>query len=213
MDLYQFHALASKLEEIPLPGLAAQLKMAPEFRSAFAKKFLLPKKDSKIAAVLLLLFPDATGDLHFALIRRPDYKGTHAKQISFPGGKSETQDASLWDTALRETEEEIGVSKEEIQWVRAMTPTYIPPSNFTVHPFVGLCEAQPMLMAEEKEVEEILQIPLSDLMNDDFQSMGWVSPSYAGKVQVPVYTFLDLNVWGATAMMLSEFKQLMQLIK
>lgn len=213
MNFNQFQSLSSKLEEIPLPGLAAQLKMAPEFRSAFAEKFLTPSKDSKIAAVLLLLFPNAQGELQFVLIRRPDYKGTHAKQISFPGGKMEKQDGSLWDTAIRETEEEIGISKDKIQLVRAMTSTYIPPSNFYVHPFVGMCLETPELIPEEKEVDEILQIPLADLMNDAYQSSGWVNPSYAGKVEVPVYTFLDLNVWGATAMMLSEFKHMIQLVK
>lgn len=213
MHLDQFYALFSKLEEIPLPGLQAQLKMAPEFRTKFAEKFLHPPKDSKIASVLLLLFPNDVGNLHFALIRRPDYKGTHAKQISFPGGKSEKEDASLWETAIRETEEEIGVPKSEIHLIRALTPTYIPPSNFTVHPFVGFCNKTPDFIPEEKEVEEILQIPLNDLLDDHYEALGWVKPSYAGKVEVPVYTFLNLNVWGATAMMLSEFKQLMQLLK
>lgn len=213
MDLYQFHAIASKLEEIPLPGLEAQLKMAPTFRTAFAEHFTPPPKDSKIAAVLLLLFPTATGDINFVLIRRPAYNGTHAKQISFPGGKAEPQDRSLWETALRETQEEVGVERNDVQLIRALTPTYIPPSNFLVHPYVGICTQTPKFIAEEKEVEEILYISLVDLMNDAHETFGWVSPSYAGKVEVPVYNFDTLEVWGATAMMLSEFKHLMRLAK
>ena len=149
---------------------------------------------------------------HFTLIQRTAYKGTHGGQISFPGGKQEAEE-SLKETALRETFEEIGVAPDKIQVLGEITQIYIPPSNFLVSPFVGFVDFEPVFTPEVKEVEEIIEVKISDLTDD--------SNIKQKKIKVGKYTetpvlidvpYFDLNhntVWGATATILSEVRQML----
>lgn len=134
----------------PLPGRNAQFKMAPENRvdvQHTAQKENIGQK----SAVMVLIFPEK-GIPNICFIRRQDDQGPHSGQISFPGGRVEEKDSNLWDTALRETAEEIGVSERDTQYVGKLTPLYIPVSNFWVHPFIGCLQNYPGSRLVEKRL-------------------------------------------------------------
>lgn len=95
------------------------------------------------SAVLLLLFPDK-GSLNLLFIKRAEDGGKHSGQIAFPGGKFEENDNILENTALRETEEEVGIKKEDIKILKSLTSLLIPVSNFSVKPFVGIIDYKPI---------------------------------------------------------------------
>lgn len=205
--------LNSKIEEIPKPGLNAQLKMAPPQR--YDKDRRLPKipKDVRYAAVMMLLYPCQQGELNFCLIQRTTYNGKHSGQISFPGGKKESNDHDFWDTALRETQEEIGVDASKITLLTALSSTYIPPSNFFVYPYMAIMDHRPRFMAEIEEVDQIIEVPLRALLSDDAIQKATISASYTREIEVPIFLFDQHKVWGATAMILSEARELIRLAK
>src|SRR5690606_7847625 len=126
-----------------LPGEAAHLKMSPSLRVRTSEVAKQPGFNPKQSAVIILLYPE--NDIWYnVLIKRPEYKGTHSGQIAFPGGRFEENDVTFDITALRECEEEIGVSRELITVLGKLTEIYIPPSNFMVHPYIGYCEEKPV---------------------------------------------------------------------
>lgn len=131
---------------VRLPGKEAQYKMAPEGRiTSFSNT------NAVNGSVLILLFP--LKDLHLVLIRRSDYAGLHSGQVSFPGGKSEPGDPDLVHTALRESYEEVGIKKENIEIIGNLTPLYIPPSNFNVLPVIGYSKKEPIFHINHREVK------------------------------------------------------------
>ena len=204
----KFKSLLSKVIDLPLPGIEAQKKMVPMFRVEELVKKPLDKKTAKKSAVLLLFYPNLHGDTCFVLIERGLYNGVHSGQISFPGGKKEPNDITFWDTALREAKEEVGVSSSEIEQLKTLSTFYIPPSNFIVYPFMGLINNTPFFKKEVKEVEKIIEVPLYKLLDPSNETRGTIKTSYAGEVDVPMYVFDDVKVWGATATVLSEMKEL-----
>ena len=205
----KFESLLPKVIDLPLPGIKAQKKMAPMFRIQELIETPLNKKKAKKSAVLILFYPSDDGQTHFVLIQRTVYSGVHSGQISFPGGKMDSTDKSFWDTALREAYEEINVPSSYIDKVVALTDFYIPPSNFVVYPFVGVMKNKFLFEREIKEVEKIIEVPLSDLLSSANETRGTVLTSYVGEVNVPMYIFDDdVKVWGATATILSEMKEL-----
>lgn len=196
--------------EKPLPGTKAQFKMAPYERvlKAFASKIMgRPKKES---AVLCLFYPKH-GETYFALILRNTYKGVHSAQIGFPGGKVEETDDSLEDTALRETEEEVGIKREQIEIIGRLTEVFIPPSGFQVHPFVGFCKTLPDFEPNPDEVSKIIETPLSTLMDESNVGKKKITVSAVKlKINYPFFDIEGETVWGATAMMLSELKEMIR---
>lgn len=183
---------------------AAQLKMAPQPRP------LRPAEapgTPKLAGVLVLLYPSPdNGDLHFALMRRTEYKGVHSGQISLPGGKHEAGE-TFEQTALRETCEELGVC-EEIDVIGALTPLYIPPSDFEVHPIVGISAARPVWSPDATEVAEVIEVPLDMLFDDSIKAQeDRIVRADWPPLRVHYYQISGHKVWGATAVMLSEFEQ------
>ena len=140
---------------------------------------------------------------------RKTYKGVHSNQIGFPGGKVEETDIDLKATALRETHEEVGVSPEKVTIIKSLSEVYIPPSNFEVQPFIGLSNTLLSFEAQESEVEEIVEIRVSDFLDDSNLFSQRLSTSYAENVEVPAFRLNGHVVWGATAMMLSEIKELL----
>ncbi|WP_371414618.1 CoA pyrophosphatase [Flavobacterium sp. 140616W15] len=117
-----------------LPAEVAHYKMAPLERMEVMKNIDSKVSNPRVAAVMMLLYPK-NEIAHLVLIVRNAYNGVHSSQIAFPGGKYEKDDGNYAYTALRETHEEIGVLPGKIEVIKAFTPTYIPPSNFIVHPF------------------------------------------------------------------------------
>lgn len=207
MQFSLFNQISSKIKKIELPGQDAQLLLAPEFRRE-SLKITYDVQNVRKAGVLVLFYPDVKGETCFVLILRKSYRGVHSGQVALPGGKIEKQDKDLIETALRETEEEIGVKAGTIEVLRPMTELFIPPSNFLVKPTLAIVDYTPKFIKQESEVEEIIQIQLKDFMNTSTQT-GWISTSYAKDKEVMCYKLNNYIVWGATAMMLSEMQVLL----
>lgn len=208
MDFNDFKKNLSKLSEIPLGGLEAQFELVPKYRQKYTREFI-EAENAKKAAVLALFYPNPQGKTCFLLTLRANYNGVHASQISFPGGKFESTDDSLENTALREAREEVGIQPNDVHIFRQMTKVYIAPSNFMVTPFLGLLNYTPALIKNE-EVAENISVLLSDLMNENAFSTSTVTTSYDKKTLVPCFNLSNCIVWGATAMMLNEIKVLLK---
>jgi len=164
--------------------------------------------DFKKAAVLSLFYPNHKNETCFLLTQRASYKGTHSAQISFPGGKIEKSDKNLQETALRETFEEVGILQTSIRVIRELTDVYIPPSNFLVTPFMSFVDEKPTFKINN-EVKTTINVLVSDLLNDKNISSVNMNTSYMKNVEVPCFKLNNFIVWGATAMMLAEIKELL----
>ena len=206
MDFNQFLALTKEMEKAPLGGLDSQFKFAPKLRLKYSLE-KIKASQPKEAAVLALFYPDANNYTHFLLTQRANYNGTHSAQISFPGGKIEDSDASKKQAALREAQEEVGIDMSSISVFKEMTDVYIPPSNFLATPFLGFSEKKPEFTTNH-EVSKLIEIPLNELLNDDNIKEFPMQTSYMGKTNVPCFYFDKHIVWGATAMMLAEIRDL-----
>jgi 8-oxo-dGTP pyrophosphatase MutT (NUDIX family) len=159
---------------------------------------------ARVGGVLLLLYCHQQ-TIHLVLTRRRDDLNSHAGQISFPGGQQEPNETAV-QAALRETEEEIGVPAASITILGELTSIYIPPSDFEVHPFVGWVNSgeRPSFVPELREVSEILEVPLPHLLDPNTREVGSI-PVRGATYTVPYYNVNGHKVWGATAIMLSEF--------
>ncbi|MBT8252595.1 MAG: CoA pyrophosphatase [Flavobacteriaceae bacterium] len=213
MDFNDLINSISKLKNIELPAEASQFKMSPPFRRELIARNKSKIKTAKQAAVLALLYPDLNQIVHIALILRKTYHGVHSAQIGFPGGKVEVGDEDLVATALRETNEEIGVHAEMVEVIKPLTPVYIPPSNFFVKPFFGISRSTPTFVRQDDEVEDIVEVPLTQLLDDQLVISTTVPTSYNISVKVPAFDLNGHIVWGATAMMLSEIKDLLKEVR
>jgi len=186
-----------------LPGEKAHLKMAPGVRHYFK-----PKTESRKAGVLILLYPK-NQELFVAFIQRTEYNGPHSGQISFPGGKSENPDKDIIDTALRESKEEIGIEPEKVNIFGQLTPLHIPISNFMVYPVIGRYDITPNFKIDPTEVKEVIEIKLTDLLNPS--SCTTKEFTYGDlSFLAPIYNPYGLVIWGATAMILSEFLEVVK---
>ncbi|RED47432.1 NUDIX hydrolase [Seonamhaeicola aphaedonensis] len=206
----EFLKSISKIENIPLPAEASQFKMVPPYRLELVKRQKEAMKNAKSAGVLALFYPSEENLTKLALILRKTYNGVHSAQVGFPGGKLEDHDNSLLDAAIRETNEEIGVSKNHIEIVKKLTQVYIPPSNFNVQPFMAVTKETPKFIKEESEVETIIQVELTHFLDENVITSKKVKTSYNVEVEVPAFKLNNYVVWGATAMMLSEIKDILK---
>ena len=156
------------------------------------------------AGVLVLIYPQ-TKHLKFVLTRRSEEVASHKGQISLPGGSQEVFDPSPMDTALRETCEEIDVCREDIQVIGVLTPLYVSVSDFVIHPFIGYMSERPAFRPATTEVAEIIEMPLRDLLDPAIKtSERWTLRGT--EIDVPFYRVGEHAVWGATAIILSEFE-------
>ncbi|OYX27753.1 MAG: coenzyme A pyrophosphatase [Flavobacteriales bacterium 32-35-8] len=210
MDFNEFLGLSSKIKNIQLPAEESHLKMIPPSRKALLDVQMDAVHLAKKAGVLALFYPDENNQTKFVLILRKTYKGIHSAQVSFPGGKLEAQDISLKEAAIRETFEEVGVSKNSIEVLRALTQVYIPPSNFYVHPFMAITPETPFFKLQENEVEALIEVDLHHFLDDNIVTTKRVKASYNIDVEVPTFLLNNHIVWGATAMILSEIKDLLK---
>jgi 8-oxo-dGTP pyrophosphatase MutT (NUDIX family) len=200
------HHLRQRLEQ-PLPGIEAQMQMISHKLAMPASKisrFHVPENHRK-ASVLALLYKKE-GIWHTALMQRPESPYPHSKQVSFPGGGYEETDLDDAFTALRETEEEFGIPKDNIELIGKLTHVYIPVSNYLVHPFVGYLQEAPLFIPDETEVAEIVEVPIDQLLDPANRRMKTIE-THGGMIlpDVPYFALNNKTVWGATAMMLSEF--------
>lgn len=202
--------LKQELKE-ELPGVEAQLQMAPLYED-IKKRYTQSLKPVKSGSVLLLLYKQEDKIL-LPLMLRPNYDGVHSGQISFPGGKKEEGDKDLIDTALRETREEIGIDEKEVTVLGSLTELFIPASNFTVLPVVGYAKKRPVFLADPYEVVEIIETNVFDLLDEVPIKLKKINLYNNLEITAPYYDVQGHVVWGATAMMLSEFLQIIKKIK
>jgi 8-oxo-dGTP pyrophosphatase MutT (NUDIX family) len=197
-DLEQF--LQRRLNQ-PLPGAAAQRRFAtrpspdgwaPELQPDTARR----------AAALLLLYPGATGPHLPLTVRRHDLP-QHAGQVSLPGGAQDPGESSA-ETALREAREEVGIATDGIRLLGPLSTIWIPVSNFLVTPIVGVIDQRPDFMVHAGEVAQLLELPLTHLRDDRHVAWGQ-RPRGGAMVAYPYIAFGGHRIWGATAMILSEF--------
>ena len=187
----------SKALEGTLPGPESQFKMAPRLRLENNNGLF------RNAAVLVLLYRKEE-KWQFVLMKRPEYPGHHSNQVSLPGGIFEEGDPDLGATALRETREEIGIDDSPILILGKLSKLHIPVSGIEVSPYVGYYPENPVFKPDPAEVSYLIEVPLSDLLSpetakDDIRTI------LCKPVRVPYFNIAGEQVWGATAMILSEF--------
>jgi 8-oxo-dGTP pyrophosphatase MutT (NUDIX family) len=187
----------------PLPGFDAQRLMLPITRK---EGHIEIPADAKKGAVLILLY-EKSGQLMICFIKRTLDGGVHSGQISLPGGKMETSDKNLINTALREAEEEIGSPENENMVLGILSHLYIPVSNYEVLPVVAYCSLNPVFRINEKEVEELIEVSIDILTRNETCKMDKVMVREL-EFEVPVYKIGEYKIWGATAMIMSEFIQI-----
>jgi 8-oxo-dGTP pyrophosphatase MutT (NUDIX family) len=199
-----------KIKHLELLGEVSHAKMSPPYRLELAERMKEKAKQAKRAGVLALFYPDHIDETNLVLILRKTYKGVHSAQVGFPGGKYEDVDKDLRVTAIRETEEEVGVPEHMVNVIKTMSPLYIPPSNFMVHPYLAVAEATPIFTKQDEEVEDIIEVKLWDFLDDTNTITTRVPTSFNVEVDVPAFRLNGHIVWGATAMMLGEIKDLLK---
>jgi len=206
MDNRDFLERIEKGLRAPLPGPAVQLRMALDPRPGHRAYYEVEETCLK-AGVLVLLY-EKEGRLCLLLTRRTEQVLHHRGQISFPGGEQHPGE-SLESTALRETEEELGLDLGAVRLLGKLTPLYVPPSNYCIYPTVAFLPGAPAFRPQPDEVAQIIELPVSDLSDpENRRREAWTIGDRA--VNVPFYEFLGHKIWGATAMVLAEFLALLE---
>ncbi|MBS7332987.1 NUDIX hydrolase [Faecalibacter bovis] len=200
------YILSESVEE--LPGWNSHEKLSPPYRERYDIE-MIKRTNPRAAAVMILLYENELGDIEFPVTMRVSYDGTHSNQFSLPGGQFEESDISFDLTAVRETVEELGVFDEDIEVVKQLSEIFIPPSNFLVYPFIGVHHGQPNFIPEEAEVEYVIPLDLEAFL--DAEPETFVKEFSGQKVDIPGYNIGDEEyIWGATAMILEEFKDVLK---
>ena len=190
-----------------LPGEESHQKMGVNYDQSIELSF--SKNNSTPAAVLILLYSE-DNEIYFFLTKRTDALENHKGQISLPGGTQEGNE-KLIDTALRETREEIGINKTSISIIGTITPLFVPVTGFMIYPFIGYSLNKLDPKPDPVEVAAIFSVNISDLLNKENRTIE--QRSIGGyDVQVPYFKLNDYQVWGATSMILSEFRDLIKSI-
>lgn len=203
--------LAQKIKErltLPLPGPSAHNLMLPNLKGSSRIRFRFDEAPKR-GAVLILLY-EKSGIIHFPLIQRPLYDGVHSGQMGLPGGKYELADGSLEVTATRETFEEIGVDPVEVELLGHLSEFMVSASNHLILPYVGFSKTSPHFVPDHKEVAEVVEAPLEQLLDSSRIREKEIVTAYGHRLHSPYFDIEDRVVWGATAMMLSEFVQVIR---
>src|SRR5262245_39745025 len=197
-------ALARAALEPGPPVALDQLLLVRDLEGRFARRFDPPEGTiPRLGAVLILLYPDGP-DLRLPLTVRSDKLPNHRGEVPLPGGALDPGDAGLVAAALRECSEELGVERASVAVWGMLTPIYIPPSNFRITPVVGFSEAAPLLNPNNDEVSDVITVTLRELLDPaTVVTERWTLRG--AEVYVPFFAIAGHKVWGATAMILSEF--------
>ncbi|UFH31433.1 CoA pyrophosphatase [Chryseobacterium sp. C-71] len=200
--------LLQKIKKAQLGGANAHGVFSPPYREVLTHDQII-KNNPKFAAVNIVLYL-RDNEWFFPLIQRTENeRDRHSGQISLPGGKREEYDRDFAETAIRETSEEIGLEKPYVRIIREMSPIYIPPSNFYVYPYISYSKRNPEFILQESEAVEVIEFPITSFLNLPDSPEIMSLPGAGGK-EVPVINFNEYIIWGATAMILSEFSQLIK---
>jgi 8-oxo-dGTP pyrophosphatase MutT (NUDIX family) len=202
----------STIDSKSLPGESAHQALIPLARPLNSQ--IIDSHEFRSSAVAIYLFEE-NQMVKSLLIERPEYNGHHSKQIAFPGGKMESTDASLEATARRESWEEIGIPTDSGELITALTPVHIPVSRFTVQPYLFHLNSPPQLRPDPREVQRIIQFdPLQLLRNDKIQLVQVKTGLGVKQNNIPAFQYdAETIIWGATAMILSELKVLVERAK
>ncbi|HEY5508817.1 MAG TPA: CoA pyrophosphatase [Paludibacter sp.] len=169
---------------------------------------LIDKKDDARAArksAVLILFFRESNEMKMIMIRRSIYVGIHSGQIAFPGGRFETEDIDVQTTALREIEEEIGISRDDIEIIGRLSDIYVPPSNFLISVFVGYLYEKPTYKMQVREVDEVIEIPVSEFFKPDvIKQKDFYVNSIKEASNASYFDVSNVEIWGASAMVISE---------
>ena len=187
-----------------LPGVEAHKLMMPEGR-----RFDYDKNNPPIDSAVLIALYEKNNQILFSLILRPKYNGHHSGQMALPGGKVESADSTLIETALRETEEEVGINREEIKIIGTLSELYIPITNLKVLPVLGYLNHEPKYILNRHEVDAIFEIDINDIVNDATKCHE-IREIQGNTIGIPFYSLQSQKVWGVTAMILSEFEQVIK---
>ena len=207
MEKTLFQQLALKLQDLSekdTPNIGA---VEPSNRKELLLDPHLKKSGYNPAAALICCYPNAKGDYLFPIIKRQDYSGVHANQMGLPGGKPKQQDNSLWQTALRECYEELGINSSKIIRVGTLSDVLIPPSQFKVTPFVAQLDFEPNIVLDNREIQKFYQLSLKELVGLDISHRKMILDKK--ELQVPGFEFQSEFIWGATAIVLYEFKKIL----
>ena len=186
-----------------LPGAKSHKKMLPPNR--VLKVASEEKSNLKQSSVLLLLFIE-NDDLKVCLIKRPQHMKHHAGQIALPGGKIEKGETAI-ETSLRETYEEIGIHPYQIKILGLLSDFYVEVSRFQIYPIVGWLDKKPEFRISRNEVEKTILFPIGKFQPPFCKVK---LQTHSGKLKVPCIKFDGEIIWGATAMILSEFADVLK---
>ncbi len=203
------NTIQEKLIRESLPGIDAHLRMAHAIRKVDPQQI-----DQKVkeAGVLIILFEKSPGDFHLIFIRRGSGhdQDKHAGQIAFPGGKKEPGDPDMMFTAMREAEEEIALDLSTIDILGPLTPLYIPVSKYRVHSFIAYAYEMPVLTRQESEIEEILELPLTEFKSPGVRQETRIQLAKGITLNhVPCFLINGHVIWGATAMIMNELLEIL----
>jgi 8-oxo-dGTP pyrophosphatase MutT (NUDIX family) len=198
-----------RTELLQLPGESSHSEAMP-LQRPYSSQALAQGVETRESAVGIILYP-AGKSLRSILIQRPSYEGTHSDQIAFPGGKRDPGDRDLEFTARRECFEEIQLPLGHGECLGSLTQVYIPVSKFLVQPYVFYVDALPSLQADVREVAEIIHFDVRALLDD--RILRYTDMRLKDgliRKNVPYYAVENKLIWGATAMMLAEFRAILK---
>jgi len=187
-----------------LPGAEAQVRMAPVPRHGWKPGF--GPDEARPAAALLLIYP-VDGAATILLTKRTSHLRSHKGQVSLPGGALDPGE-TIEDAALREAREEVGLRIDLVTLAGRLTPLHIPVSGFVLHPVVGTMASRPETVAEAGEVERIIEVAVADLADPARHRRVWRVRDGL-EFDMPYFDIDSEEIWGATAMVLSEFVTLL----
>jgi len=193
-----------------LPGMEAQLKMAPITRIQELQN--LQKQDEPRKSAVLALFYPSDESIKLVFIKRPVDDTVHSGQIAFPGGRYEEEDENMEATAIRESWEEVGLEPKLVNIIGNLSKLYIPPSNYDVFPFVGYTKEKPNFVCND-EVDLLLEFDFEELSMPSTLTKKDIHTRQGKTVEVPCFIIDGHIIWGATAMIVSELLSITKKIK
>lgn len=195
----------SKIEKIKVNTSKAHQEFTPAGRGNFSENY--KTETTREAAVMAIISP-IKEVAHLTLIIRSIYDGAHSGQVAFAGGKREPEDLNLLETAYREVHEEIGVSPENLIFLRALTSLYVPVSDFRIYPYLAYAEKKLSYIPQQSEVDQVITLPLEPLFSKETIQKAKITLSNNTTIKVPAFVLKDYKIWGATSMILNELKQI-----
>lgn len=211
MNFDELTRFLEKRVQSTMPGDVAHQKMKPNLANGAPLKIKHSTPPRK-GGVLILLYEDE-GIVRFPLIQRPNYEGIHSGQMALPGGRYEEEDQNQFQTALRESHEEIGVDQGKVEVLGSLTEFFVAASNYMVLPVIGKIDFKPNFVPEPREVQEVVTPPITHLIDPNRLKEKEIIVRNGFKMNCPYFDLEGRTVWGATAMMLSEMVEILEEFK